>query len=351
MSVVSSQRPVDTMKCAMYYNNNDIRFEQVPVPEIGPEELLVRMHACGLCGSDVLEWYRAKKAPLVLGHEMTGEIVTIGKNVKQYSVGDRVFVSHHVPCNTCHYCLHGHHTVCDTLRTTNFDPGGFAEFIRVPGINVDRGVFPLPHEISYEEGTFIEPLACVLRGQRTANLLPGQTVLIIGGGIAGLLHLKLAQVLGASSVVVIDINEKRLAFAQGFGAKATFLAQDFHPEHLKEVNHGRLADLAIVATGAVDAIHMSWKCVDRGGTVLVFAPPEPGIGLALPLYDIWHDGITITTAYGGSPLDISQAMELIRSKTVVVKDMITHRFPLGRAGEGFALVEKAGDSIKVIIHP
>jgi len=339
------------MKCAMYYNNKDIRLKEIPVPETGPDELLVQMHACGLCGSDVLEWYRAKKAPLVLGHEMTGEIVAVGENVKRYSVGDRVFVSHHVPCNTCHYCLNGHHTVCDTLRTTNFDPGGFAEFIRVPGINVDRGVFLLPDEMSYEEGTFIEPLACVLRGQRTANMRPSQTVLIIGGGIAGLLHLKLAQALGTSSVVVTDIHEKRLAFAQGFGAKATFLAHDFHPEHLREVNHGRLADLAIVATGAVDAIHMTWKCVDRGGTVLLFAPPEPGIDLALPLYDIWHDGITITTSYGGSPLDISQAIELIRSKTIVVNDMITHRFPLARASEGFALVEKAQDSIKVIIQP
>ena len=152
-------------------------------------------------------------------------------------------------------------------------------------------------------------------------------------------------------MVVIDIHEKRLAFAHGFGAKATFLAHDFRPEDLREVNHGRLADLAIVSTGAVDAIHMTWKCVDRGGTILVFAPLEPGIDLTLPLYDVWHDGITITTAYGGSPVDISQAIELIRSKTIVVNDMITHRFPLARAGEGFTLAEKAQDSLKVIIQP
>ena len=335
----------------MYYNNRDIRLEEIPVPKIGPDELLVQMHACGICGSDVLEWYRVKKAPNVLGHEMTGEIAKVGKNIRRYKVGDRVFVSHHVPCNTCRYCLNGHYTVCDTLRKTNFDPGGFAEFIRVPGINVDRGVFLLPDEISYEEGTFIEPLACVLRGQKTAHLQPGQTVFIIGGGIAGLLHLKLAKALGASSVVVTDIHKKRLVFAKQFGAKAALLADDTIPEHLKEANNGRLADMVIVATGVAEAVHMAWKTVDRGGTVLMFAPTEPGIDTALPLYNIWHDGITITTSYGGSPSDISEAIELIRSKNIIVKDMITHRFPLAKAGEGFSLVEKAQDSIKVIMEP
>ena len=341
----------DIMKCAMYYNNRDIRLEEIPVPKIGADEILVQMHACGICGSDVLEWYRLKKAPSVLGHELTGEIVKAGRDVKGYKVGNRVFISHHVPCNTCRYCLNGHHTVCDTLRKTNLDPGGFAEFIRVPRINVDRGLFPLPDEISYEEGTFIEPLACVLRSQKIAHLQPGQTVFIIGGGIAGLLHLKLAMALGASSVVVTDINKRRLAYAEQFGAKAAILADDNTPELLKRANNGRLADLVIVATGVIEAIHKAWKTVDRGGTVLIFAPTEPGIDIALPLFDIWHDGTKITTSYAGSPLDIIETMELIRSKVITVKDMITHRFPLARSREGFSLVEKARDSIKVIIGP
>jgi len=339
------------MQYAMYYSNKDIRLEEIPVPEIGPEELLVKMHACGVCGSDVLEWYRLKRAPRVLGHEMTGEIASAGTNVTNYSIGDRVFVSHHVPCNTCRYCLNGHHTVCDTLRATNFDPGGFAEFIRVPEINVDRGVYLLPAEMTYEEGTFIEPLACVLRGQRIACLQPGQTVLIIGGGISGLLHLKAARALGASSVTVVDVHEERLAFASRFGAKACFLAHEFTPERLRDVNEGRLADLVIVSAGALRAFEDAWHCADRGGTVLLFAPPEPGTKLALPAFDIWNDGITITTSYAGAPLDITQAIELIRSHNVEVSDMITHRFPLTEAGEAFRLVEKAQDSLKVIIEP
>ncbi|MFO8164140.1 MAG: zinc-dependent dehydrogenase [Thermodesulfobacteriota bacterium] len=335
----------------MYYNNKDIRVEEIPVPKIKSDELLVKMHACGICGSDVLEWYRIKKAPVVLGHEMTGEIVEVGKKVKGYEEGDRVFVSHHVPCNTCRYCLDGHYTVCDTLRNTNYDPGGFAEFIRIPEINVDRGVFLLPDEISYEEGTFIEPLACVLRGQKTTRLQPGQTVFIIGGGITGLLHIKLAKALGASSVVVTDINKRRLVFAEKFGARAGILANDNTIERLKEINNGHLAHVVIVATGALEAISTAWKATDRGGTILLFAPTEPGVDIPVPLFDLWHDGLTITTSYAGSPSDITEAIELIRSKTIPVKDMITHHFPLARAGEGFSLVEKAQDSIKVIIEP
>ncbi len=166
----------------MYYNNHDVRLEEIPTPQIGPGELLVRVEACGICGSDVMEWYRRDRVPLVLGHEIGGQIAAVGDGVGRYQEGDRVSAAHHVPCNTCHYCLSGHHTICDTLRQTNFDPGGFAEYIRLPAINVDRGVFLLPDEVSYEEATFIEPLACVLRGQRLAHTQPGHSVLVIGSG-------------------------------------------------------------------------------------------------------------------------------------------------------------------------
>ena len=202
------------MRVAMYYNNRDVRLEEVPTPRIGPGELLVKVLASGICGSDVMEWYRIKKAPRVLGHEIAGQIAEVGEGVKNYRVGDRVFVSHHVPCNTCHYCLNGHHTVCDTLRSTNFDPGGFAEYIRIPKINVDRGVFILPEEVSFEDGVFVEPLACVLRGQRLAHLSAGQTVFVIGSGISGLLHIALARASGAGRIIASDINEYRLKAAK-----------------------------------------------------------------------------------------------------------------------------------------
>lgn len=208
------------MRVAMYYNNRDVRLQELPRPQIGPGELLVKVLASGICGTDVMEWYRIKKAPLVLGHEITGEIVEIGEGIERYKTGGRIFVSHHIPCNTCRYCLSGHHTACETLHTTNYDPGGFAEYIRVPRLNVDRGVFLLPKEVSFEDGTFIEPLACVVRGQRVARLQPGQSVLILGSGVSGLLHLLLARALGAGRVITTDVNEYRLKAAQKFGADA-----------------------------------------------------------------------------------------------------------------------------------
>jgi len=201
------------MRVAMYYNNHDVRLEEMPKPHIGPGELLVKVQASGICGSDVMEWYRIKKAPLVLGHEITGEIVEVGKGVERYHVGERVFVSHHVPCNTCRYCLNDHHTACETLHTTNYDPGGFAEYLRVPPINVDRGVFLLPDEVSFEDGTFIEPLACVSRGQRLAGLFPSQTVLVLGSGISGLLHIALAKTSGAERIIATDVSDYRLRAA------------------------------------------------------------------------------------------------------------------------------------------
>src|SRR5438093_2034483 len=180
------------MRAAMYYANDDVRIVDLPTPRIGPGEILVRVKASGICGSDVMEWYRKPKAPLVLGHEIAAEVVRVGDSADSVKIGDRVFVSHHVPCGSCRYCLAGHETVCETLRTTNFDPGGFAEFIRVPEINVKHGVFRIPDGVTYEEATFIEPLGCVVRGQRAANLHAGQTVLVLGSGIAGLLHVRFA---------------------------------------------------------------------------------------------------------------------------------------------------------------
>ncbi|MEK7841460.1 MAG: alcohol dehydrogenase catalytic domain-containing protein, partial [Deltaproteobacteria bacterium] len=273
------------MRVAVYYNNNDVRLEERPVPQIQEGELLVKVIASGICGSDVMEWYRIKKAPLILGHEIAGDIVEVGKGIDKYKKGDRVFVSHHVSCNTCHYCLTGHTSVCDTLRTTNFDPGGFAEYIRVPKINVDRGTFILPQEISYEEGTFIEPLACCLRGLKLSRLKPGQKILVIGSGMSGLLHIQLAKALGAGKITATDVSEYRLNAAKRFGADEAISARDDVPKKLKEVNRGMLADLVIICTAAESAIQQGLQSVDRGGTVLFFAPTNPDVKVPIPLWD------------------------------------------------------------------
>jgi len=340
------------MRVAMYYSNQDVRVEEMPIPKIGPGELLVRVEACGICGSDVMEWYRLGRVPLVLGHEIGGQIAAVGEGVERYKEGDHISAAHHVPCNKCHYCLNGHHTVCDTLRRTNFDPGGFAEYIRLPAINVEYGVWLLPDQVSYEEATFIEPLACVLRGQRQANLKPGQTVLIVGSGIAGLLHIRLARALGAGRVVATDIAGYRLEAAMRFGADAAIHADEDVPARLRQVNQGRLADIVIVCTGARSAIMQALQSVERGGTILFFAPTNPGVTIPISVNDLfWRNDITLTTSYAGSPADYGVALELICAQRVNVRDMITHRLGLAEAGLGFQLVASAQDSIKVIIEP
>jgi len=340
------------MRVAVWYNNRDVRVEERPIPQIGFGELLVRVEACGICGSDVMEWYRLDRAPLVLGHEIGGQIVEVGEGVERYKEGERVSAAHHVPCNTCYYCRNGHHTVCDTLRQTNFDPGGLAEYIRLPAINVDRGVFLLPGKVSYEEATFIEPLACVLRGLRKAHIPPGVSVLVIGSGISGLLYVQLVRTSGASRVIATDINDYRLEAAQRFGAEATIPADEDLPARLREVNQGRLADLVIVCTGAEPAIAQALKSVDRGGTILFFAPTDAGVTIPISINELfWRNDITLTTSYGGSPADYQTALELIGAGTIPVRQMITHRLGLAETGEGFQLVADARNSIKVIIEP
>ncbi len=339
------------MRVAMYYNNRDVRLEEMAVPKIGPGELLVQIRASGICGSDLMEWYRIKKAPLVLGHEIAGEIVEVGSGVKDFRVGERVFASHHVPCGQCRYCRAGHQSVCDMLRATHFDPGGFAEYIRVPKINVELGTFRLPDEITFDEGSFIEPLACVARAQRFAHLSPGQSVLVIGSGISGLLHIQLARARGAARIIATDISDIRLEAARRFGADAVVDGRQDVLDRLKEVNDDRLADLVIVCTGAMPGIQQAVKSVDRGGTLLFFAPTAAGVDVPIPLFDYWRDEISVVTSYAASSEDLLESIELIRQHQVRVGDMVTHRLPLAETGLGFQLTASGQNSIKVIIDP
>jgi L-iditol 2-dehydrogenase len=336
----------------MYYSNRDLRLEEMPVPKIGPGELLVRVEASGICGSDVMEWYRSGKVPLVLGHEIAGQVVEVGEGVNSFHEGERVAVTHHVPCLTCHYCTTGHETVCETLRTTNFDPGGFAEFVRVPAINVDRGTFHLPDSVSYEEGSFVEPVACVLRGQRQANFRPACSVLVIGSGISGLLHVMVAKALGAGCIVATDVVDFRLETAMKLGAEATINAAENVPARFRKLNNGRGADLVIVCTGASQAILQALEAVARSGTVLFFATTRPEVSIPLAVNKFfWRNEVTLTSSYAGGPADCKTALELIRAGRLPVAEIITHRLPLAETGRGFDLMVNPQDSIKVIIEP
>jgi len=338
------------VKVGVYYKNEDVRVEERPVPKIGPGEALVRIESSGICGSDVMEWYRLPKAPLVLGHELTAVVEEAGGGVKGFKRGDRVVVSHHVPCNSCRYCRAGHHTVCDMLRTTNIDPGGFAQFALVPVMNVERGLFHLPDSVSFDDGTFVEPLGCASRGMRKAGLKPGWSVLVIGAGLSGMLNAKLAMALGAGSVLMSDLHDYRLAAAKRAGAHPIDARKDV-PAELKEMNAGRLADLVVVSTGAPKAIEQAFLSVDRGGTILFFASPAPEVRVSYPVFDVWKNEVSIVNTYGASPHDMETSLELIRSGRVQVGDLVSHKFPMEKIGEAFRLVAAAGESMKVILKP
>jgi L-iditol 2-dehydrogenase len=335
----------------VYYNNSDVRVQEMPKPEIADDEILLKVMASGICGSDVAEWYRVPKAPRILGHEATGVIEKTGSKVTRCKVGDRVFVSHHVPCNKCRYCLRGNHTACETLHTTNYYPGGFAQYIKVPRLNVESGVYKLPVDMSYAEGTFIEPLACAVRGQRLAAVQKDDVLLVIGSGVSGILHVQLAKFRGLKRVVVADINQYRLKMAEKFGADYTIDAKENLVQKLKAINDGRLADQVVVCTGATQAALTALDCVDKGGTILFFAVPEPTVKVPVPINQFWRNEITLKTSYGAAPNDLAESLTILAQKKLNVEGMITHRLSLRQAAEGFRLMTEAGESLKVILEP
>ncbi len=335
------------MQVCMWYNNNDIRLEEAPTPSPGPGEMLVKVMACGICGSDVVEWYRLPRAPLVQGHEAGVEVVETGAGVSQYKKGDRLFIAPKVPCHKCVYCLKGHYPQCSAIKDRL--PGGFAEYILVPKELVANGVYRLPDTVSYEQATFIEPLACVVRAQRLASIEAGQTVLILGAGMSGLLHIQLAKH-KKCRVMATDANKRRLELARNFGADHVADAAADVPEQLLRFN-GRKADAVIVATSALSALNQAWETVDMGGVVVLFSVPGPDKEVVVPINDFWRKEIRICTSYYCGPQDIEEALDLIANRIIKVDDLITHRLPLKDADRGFRLLLAGDESLKVIIKP
>lgn len=338
------------MKAGMYYSNRDVRLEELPKPVISDRDVLLKVKACGICGSDLMEWYRVKRAPLVLGHEVTGEIVQVGKDVSNLSEGDRVFAIHHVPCGTCSHCLRGSETACATFQAVNnFEPGGFSEFLRISGKSVDTGIMKLPPDVSYEEGTFIEPLGTVIRAQRSANIKPGESVLVIGAGLSGLLHIKIARALGAGRIMAADIHKSRLDAARRFGASFAAKSDKGLPQFIKEVNEGSLADKVILCTGATEGAALALNCVQPGGVILFFAVPKPGEAINVDFNPFWRNDITIKTSYGSAPIDHLQALNLLVMGRIEVRELVSHSFSLDKIQEAFSLAGEPDKCLKVLI--
>ncbi len=323
------------MKVGVYYSNSDIRIEEREIPKIGEGEVLMKTNACGICGTDLLEWYRKAKAPLILGHEATGEIIE--SKSPDYKPGQRIFASHHIPCNKCYYCLNGHHTACEMLHKTNYDPGGFSEYIRLSKENTEFGIYSLPDGISYETGTLIEPLACVVRAQRLARIWERKTLLVIGCGASGLLHISLAKKKGLY-VIAVDINEYRLNCAKEFGADLVIN---------KNCEIKRKVDCVMLCTGSPQAIKKGFSSLEKGGVFVFFAVPSPDTKVSLPITKLWRNEITMLTSYGAAPSDLQEAIGLIGA--INASSMITHKFSLNNIKKAFSLVKEQKESIKVVV--
>lgn len=334
------------MKVAYWYNNQDIRLAEIPKPQPGPQEILVEVISCGICGSDLVEWYRLPRAPLVQGHEIGARINQTGSQVKNFQPGDRVFIAPKVPCLQCFYCQNGHYPQC--TKITDRLPGGFAEYVLVPEIIVKNGVYLLPDSVSYDQSTFIEPLACVVRAQKLARVGKEDTVLVIGCGMSGLLQIKLARSKGCR-VIAADINPTKLAFAARLGADVIDDATDIACGLLSKI--GKKADVVLLCASADTAVEQAWNCVDKGGAIVLFTVPGPDKKVVVPINDFWMKEITILTSYYCGPPDIAEAMDLLSEGKIIVDDLITHRLSLNEIAKGFQLVAQGREAIKVIIKP
>jgi L-iditol 2-dehydrogenase len=339
------------MRAVEYYANDDVRVVDLPIPEIGPGEALLQLQACGICASDVMEWYMQPRAPLYPGHEPVGIVVAVGEGTHQFAVGQRVFVHHHVPCLVCHFCQRGSFSQCPTFRATRLDPGGLAEYIRVPTLNVERDMLALPDSLSFESATLIEPLACCLRGIARAGIRAGDTVCVLGAGSNGLMLAQLAQQRGAIRVVIVDPIAYRRTHALELGIdEALDLSVDLLDQMLAR-NQGRKPDVVIVTPSHVTAMEQGLTLVGPGGTVLLFAPPPPTERLQVIANTLFFQEITLRSSYSAGPYETRLALEMLHSGRIRAEQIITHRFSLNDAPQAFKLVAQPGEALKVVIIP
>jgi L-iditol 2-dehydrogenase len=338
------------MKAAMYYGQRDIRIEEVPTPKIGRGEVLVEMKVCGICGSDLMDWYLKNRAPLVLGHEPSGVIAEKGGDVENFDVGDNVFVHHHVACLKCHYCLHEDYTLCEQFHKTNIVPGGFAEYFKVPAPNLNLDTLKIPDGVSFEEATLIEPVGCCLRAIKKCGIRKGDSVAIVGAGTTGIIHTVLAKAFGAGKVIVSDLIDFRLRTAQKFGADiAVNPLNTSLNEVAKAETDGRGVDLAIVTAPSLEAYKAGLSVCRKGGKLCVFAPTEPGKFLKISPKQLFFNELHIIPSYSTSHVETREALELIKSGKIRVRDLITHRFPLVDAAKAFKTALEDKESLKVVV--
>ncbi|HEY0757308.1 MAG TPA: alcohol dehydrogenase catalytic domain-containing protein [Ktedonobacteraceae bacterium] len=334
------------MKAVIYHAHDDIRLEDVPPPVCGSGELLIQVHGCGLCGSDILKIAQRAQPPVSLGHELTGTIVALEQPVADFALGQRVVVAHHVPCGSCHYCRHGNYSMCMAFKASNVDPCGFAEYLRVPAPHVRQTTLALPTSLSAEEGSFVEPLACCVRAVQRTPLLDGDCVMIVGLGSVGLLMLQAVKALAARAgkdvrVYGLDLLPERLQLARELGADATIDASAaVHTirQTLAAWTEGRGADAAIITAPGLRPFQTALAGVRKGGMLNIFAAHTGSVHFDLET--LYQQELTVSSTYSSSPAQLPLALDLLATRQVQVTGLISHRLPLERFSEGVALTRE-----------
>ncbi len=341
-----------TMKAAFVKDSSSVVVEDVEKPILGTGDVLVKMHACGICGSDLEKVFGKYSQPSTrLGHEPSGTIEKVGENVTDYKKGDRVFVHHHVPCYSCHFCLHGNETMCKKYSETNLSPCGLAEEFIVPQWNVNHGgILKIPDSMSFEEAAMIEPLACCIRAWNKFSFQKGDSTAIFGVGATGMMHVMLSIVHEFDKIFCIDVNEFRLEFAKKFNITDAIKSSvpDIKQKILDQTDN-RGVDVAIVATGSLQALSSAIDLVRKGGTVVMFGVPSKDAMINLNMSVIYSKEITMISSYAASDSDTKAALELIQSSKIDVKKLITHRYNIKDSPKAFEHAHHGVDSMKIII--
>ena len=336
------------MKSVVFCEPDKLVIEDRPIPEVGGYDALVKVHACGICGTDVhiLHGEHIVEFPVIPGHEFSGEVVEIGSEVVNVHVGDRVTIDPNIVDHTCYFCRRGEINLCENLTAVgvNFD-GGYAEFCRVPAVQV----YKVPDGVSLDEAAMAEPLACCIHGADQANITPGSTVVVLGAGSIGLILVQLARISGARHIIVSEPDERKRSLAAQLGADAQLnpLAEDVFAEVLTRTSVG--ADIVIESAGRLETAELALKLARRGGTVLQFGVVSPNQVAKVAPYDVYYKELTIRGSFV-NPVTHSRAVELLASKQVDVVPLVTHRFPLDKAAEALEAAQ-GGDAVKVLLVP
>ena len=339
------------MKVARLYDYLDVRIEDEPMPRPGRREALVRTRACGICSGDVVPWYIRKKAPLVFGHEPVGEIVEVGAEVQHLRPGTRVFVHHHAPCLACRACRRGEFVQCPVWRSSHIVPGGMAEYFVVPETNLLGDTLALPDHVSDEDGALVEPTACVVKSLTRAGHVPDASLLVIGLGVMGQLHVVLAKHLKARQVIAADLVPARCARAQGLGADAVIDASTGDVAgRVAQLTGGEGAEIVIVGPATIEALELGLRCVAKGGTVVQFMGTPPDARLQLSTFDLYFREVRLIPSYSCGPVETRAALEYIAAGVVSAAQVVTHRFPLAAAQEAYRVAAEDKRAIKTLVR-